>query len=143
MTEARKEATQDLREALEQEQKAAEGRGEGIERQKVAGTVREVDFREKLADDLGNGWLLEKAGTSWVATRKTASRAGGDFMKKVDDKIKDLRNDEAGLTVTHRNDEVALGGHARDCANVRKAVVELAGIDGVNRIRDDVTCPMK
>ena len=79
-------------------------------------------------------------GNGYLATRVTPKKADNNLTKKVNDQIRDFRDNYKDAQVVRTRDEITLRGRIDDCGDAAKAANDFAGIDGVNKIYVDVSC---
>jgi len=114
------------------------------DRAPVSGKTETTLGANELRDKLGDKWMVEERSPStYVATRKMASKPDSKLNKKVNDEIKSLRDDHKGMMATHQGDEVRLSGRMDDCDDIVKAAHKFAKIDGVDKIVVEATCAPK
>ncbi len=130
-TDAQKDLNQGKRKAANDEVKAK--REESGNREL---TTMDAELRNRLGDE----WSVKKSGNGYLATRVTHKKADTNLSQKVNDKMRDFRDQYKDAQVTRRGDEVMLRGRIDDCNDAAKAADDFATIDGVNKIMVDLSC---
>jgi hypothetical protein len=99
-------------------------------------TSMDVELRNKLGDD----WAVKKSGNGYLATRINPKKADMKLTQKLNDKMRDFRNDYKDAQATRKGDEIMMRGRIDDCADAARAVDNFAALDGVNKVFVDISC---
>jgi hypothetical protein len=130
-TEALQEINEGKREVANEELKA---------RQELTGDANLMSMEVELRNKLGDDWSVKKSGNGYLATRIAPKKADIRLTQKLNDKMRDFKNDYKDAQVSRKADEITMRGRIDDCADAARAVDNFAAIDGVNKLFVDVSC---
>ena len=93
-----------------------------------------------LCSQLGDDWNVRKSGQGYLATRVTPKKADSRMLQKVNDQMRDFRDNYKDAQAMRIHDEILLRGRIDDCGDAAQAAASFAAIAGINRIFVDVSC---
>jgi hypothetical protein len=145
--EAQNEANEEAREARQAERHAAQLPPDNTleaGRQPVAGREPIVALEETVHSKLGDGWNVTRTTDTVLVTRKVLQAPPRAMAQKVNDQIRELRDDHKGLTVElPRRGEVKLQGNIAACEDAADVIEDFTKIEGINQIHAKVSCLSK
>jgi hypothetical protein len=128
---AEKDLNQGQRKAANDEVKA---------QRELTGNKEITSMNAELRNQLGDEWTVKKSGNGYMASRIEHKKASNRDFSKLNDQMKDFRDNHKDAQVTRKGGEVMLRGRIDDCGDAAKAANDFAGNDCVEKIFVDISC---